>query len=57
MICSAVIDTNVLVSALLSSHNEAATVQVVSPVFSREIIPMFSAQILAEYREVLHSKI
>lgn len=48
MICYAVIDTNVLVSALLSSHNDAATVQVVSRVFSGEIIPMFSAEILAE---------
>lgn len=28
MICYAVIDTNVLVSALLSSKNDAATVQV-----------------------------
>ena len=56
MICYAVIDTNVLVSALLSSHNDAATVQVVSRVFSGEIIPMFSAEILAEYREVLHRK-
>ena len=56
MICYAVIDTNVLVSALLSSHNDAATVQVVSRVFSGEIIPLFSAEILAEYREVLHRK-
>ena len=30
MICCAVIDTNVLVSALLSSHDDAATVQVIS---------------------------
>ncbi len=28
MICYAAIDTNVLVSALLSSHDDAATVQV-----------------------------
>lgn len=40
MICYAVIDTNVLVSALLSSHKNAATVQVVGKVFSGEIIPL-----------------
>ena len=56
MICYAVIDTNVLVSALLSSHSNAATVQVVSRLFSGEIVPLFSPAILTEYREVLHRK-
>lgn len=45
----AVIDTNVLVSALLSSHENAATVQVVSMLFSDDVI-------LAEHNEVLHRK-
>lgn len=45
----AVIDTNVLVSALLSSHKNAATVQVVSMLFSDDVI-------LAEHNEVLHRK-
>ncbi len=49
----AVIDTNVLVSALLSSHENAATVQVVSRLFSGDVIPVFSDDILAEYNEVL----
>ncbi len=53
MICYAVIDTNVLVSALLSSHEDAATVQVVGKLFSGEIIPLFSDTILKEYRDVL----
>ena len=35
MICCAVIDTNVLVSALLSSHDDAATVQVISKLLSK----------------------
>jgi putative PIN family toxin of toxin-antitoxin system len=53
MTCYAVIDTNVLVSALLSSHDDAATVQVVGKLFSGEVIPLFSDEILSEYNEVL----
>lgn len=56
MTCYAVIDTNVLVSALLSSHSNAATVQVVSKLFSGEVIPLFSKEILEEYNEVLRRK-
>lgn len=52
----AVIDTNVLVSALLSSHENAATVQVVSRLFSGDVTPVFSDDILAEYNEVLRRK-
>lgn len=54
MPCYAVIDTNVLVSALLSSHNDAATVLVVGKLFSGEVIPLFSNEILKEYSDVLH---
>ena len=56
MICYAVIDTNVLVSALLSRHDDAATVQVVSKLFSGEVIPLVSEEILREYNEVLRRK-
>jgi predicted nucleic acid-binding protein len=42
MTCYAVIDTNILVSALLSSHDDAATVVVVGKLFSGEVIPLFS---------------
>lgn len=56
MICYAVINTNVLVSALLSGHKDAATVQVIGKLFSGEIIPLFSEDILAEYNEVLRRK-
>lgn len=38
MICYAVIDTNVLVSALLSSKDDSATVQVLGKVLMGEII-------------------
>ena len=56
MICYAVIDTNVLVSALLSSNAEAATVQLVARMIEGEIIPIYSDEILQEYQEVLHRK-
>lgn len=56
MICYAVIDTNVLVSALLSSHDDAANVQVVGKLFSGEVIPLLCEEILNEYNEVLRRK-
>lgn len=56
MKCYAVIDTNVLVSALLSSHDDAATVQVVERLLSGEVIPLFNDEILNEYNEVLRRK-
>lgn len=56
MISYAVIDTNVLVSALLSSKDDAATVQVLAKVIRGEIIPVYSNAITKEYREVLSRK-
>ncbi len=56
MICYAVIDTNVLVSALLSGNDSAATVQVVGRLISGEIIPVYGTEIINEYREVLNRK-
>ena len=56
MICYVVIDTNVLVSALLSSKDDTATVQVLSKVIIGEIIPVYSNVITKEYRKVLSRK-
>lgn len=56
MMYLAVIDTNVLVSAMISKNNDSATVQVVGKVLSGEITPVFSSEILKEYREVLSRK-
>ncbi len=56
MICYAVIDTNVLISALLSRKDDSATVQVLTKVISGEIIPIYSNVITKEYREVLSRK-
>ena len=56
MIYYAVINTNVLVSALISKHAEATTVQLVGRLISGEIIPVYSDEIMREYREVLGRK-
>ena len=53
MKCYAVIDTNVLVSALLAKHENSATVKVVNHLFDGTVIPVFSESILAEYGDVL----
>ena len=56
MICYAVIDTNVLVSALLSTNSDSATVQLICRMFEGEIIPVYSEEIMKEYFDVLHRK-
>lgn len=54
MICYAVIDTNVLVSALLSGKTDAATVQIVSRVLTGVVTPVYSSAIMHEYKSVLN---
>ena len=56
MICYAVIDTNVLVSALISANDDAATVRVYEKFINGEIVPVYSNEITNEYREVLKRK-
>lgn len=51
-----VVDTNVLISALLSSKDDAATVQVIGKMLSGEVTPVYSHDILGEYHEVLKRK-
>lgn len=51
-----VIDTNVFVSALLSSRDDSATVQIISKMIQGEIVPVYSDEIMSEYREVLARK-
>ena len=50
----AVIDTNVLVSALLSRHANASTVQVVAAISENGLRPLYNQEIIAEYQDVLH---
>ena len=50
----AVIDTNVLVSALITHNPEAATAKVVRLLFDHCFVPMYDADIITQYKEVLH---
>ncbi|MGN0847667.1 MAG: putative toxin-antitoxin system toxin component, PIN family [Kiritimatiellia bacterium] len=49
----AVIDTNVIVSSLLTKHPDSATAVVVAAAMNGAIVPLYNSAILAEYREVL----
>lgn len=50
----AVIDTNVIVSALLTRNRDAATARVLDMVFSQmRITPLYNDEIIAEYNNVL----
>ncbi len=51
----AVIDTNVIVSALISKTDDAATVQIVRAMLQGRFTPLYHEDILAEYSDVLHS--
>ena len=50
----AVIDTNVLVSALLSSHDDSSTVVVRNHILEGTIVPLYNEEIFQEYLDVLH---
>lgn len=52
----AVIDTNVLVSALLKIKSDSATVRTILEIYDGNIIPIYSREIIAEYAEVLGRK-
>lgn len=49
----AVIDTNVLVSALLTHNFDAATAKVVRALLKRKFTPLYNEEILREYSDVL----
>ena len=49
----AVIDTNVLVSALKTRHHDSATARVLSAIFEGKVTPLYNEAIIAEYQEVL----
>lgn len=49
----AVVDTNVLVSAMLSRHSDSATVRVLRSILSGDIRPLIHENIINEYREVM----
>lgn len=51
-----VIDTNVLVSSLISSHDDSATVLLIEKLLGEVIIPLYNVEILKEYSDVLSRK-
>ena len=54
MKCCAVIDTNVIVSALLSKKSDTATVRVFRAMLQGRFTPLYHQEILDEYDEVFH---
>ena len=52
----AVIDTNVLVAALLTKNNDSATVKVLEAIADGRITPLYHKDVLVEYAEVLGRK-
>ena len=52
----AVIDTNVIVSAMLSKNKDSATIGVIEACLNGRITPLFHNEIIQEYNEVLHRK-
>ena len=52
----AVIDTNILVSALLSKHDDAATVKILTKLLYGYFIPVVTDSIIQEYGDVLRRR-
>ncbi|MCM1105214.1 MAG: putative toxin-antitoxin system toxin component, PIN family [Clostridium sp.] len=50
----AVIDTNVIISVLLTRNKESATYRVIQAVLDGRITPLYHPEILEEYKEVAH---
>ena len=51
-----VFDTNLLVSALLADNNDNNELKLMNYVNANVITPIFSAEVLQEYKEVLSRK-
>ena len=50
----AVIDTNVIVSSLLTRNHDSATARVMDAVYEGKVLPLVCDEILGEYEDVLH---
>ena len=51
-----VIDTNVLVSSLLSKNKDSSTALILDAVIEQRLVPLYSKDILIEYEYVLNRK-
>ena len=56
MQCYAVVDTNVIVSAVIAKNPDSPPRQVFRAMLSGDLIPLYQPDILAEYKEVLSRK-
>lgn len=56
MKCYAVVDTNVIVSALITKNPNSAPRQIFRAMLNGEIIPLYHKEIIDEYQEVLSRK-
>lgn len=52
----AVIDTNVLVSAMLTHNLESATTKTIEAIVTGKIMPLYNPEIIEEYEDVLYRK-
>ena len=52
----AVIDTNILVSALITHNSNASTVKVLESMFMNRFTPLYNDEIIEEYEDVLHRR-
>ena len=52
----AVIDTNVIIAAQLTHHDDSATRRIIKAVFAEIVTPIVTPAILAEYAEVMSRK-
>lgn len=50
----AVIDTNVIVSGIMSRKTDSATVRVIGQIGRSSLVPVYNDEIMAEYESVLH---
>ncbi len=53
MLCYAVIDTNVLVAALISKNPNSPTVEVLEAIHDGRIVPLYHSEMITEYNDVL----
>ena len=49
----AVVDTNVIIAALLSKNFDSATVKIIRNIYEGQIVPLYHDKIIAEYIDVL----
>lgn len=53
MLCYAVIDTNVLVAALISKNPNSPTVEVLEAIHDGRNVPLYHSEMITEYNDVL----